>query len=267
MSSLYRTARPRFTLYSPDGLGRDRYIIYNNGGFWKTNEYKISPKANYEYPKYNNFHTLFHMAAPFKYYSDGSGRDSYVLRDTGLRREQKPLNSYHLSDFLRNDSWDKHSRKNVFLSRAEIRDNKLRKLHERRMIKRLYSKPLQNILFKKEEENKNIKGNFNFNNSDIKYKTLSQKDFSFKNNSGNEIFNFRNQSNDNVIKMKNSCFNNLNEVKNNSKMKLHKRGKSDNINKDPLNGKYTYFGIKNNYYSSGNFRDKKVKVAKFEIDV
>ena len=125
MSSLYRTARPRFTLYSPDGLGRDRYIIYNNGGFWKTNEYKISPKPNYEYPKYNNFHTLFHMAAPFKYYSDGSGRDSYVLRDTGLRREQKPLNSYHLSDFLRNDSWDKHSRKNVFLSRAEIRDNKL----------------------------------------------------------------------------------------------------------------------------------------------
>ena len=119
MPSLYRTARLRFALYSSDGLGRDRYISFNNGGFWDTNEYKISPKPNYEYPKYKNFHTLFHMAAPFKYYSDGSGRDSYVLRYPGLRRDQKPLISYHLSDFLRNDSVDKHSGKNLFLSKLE----------------------------------------------------------------------------------------------------------------------------------------------------
>ncbi len=118
MSSLYRTARLRFALYSSDGLGRDRYISYNNGGFWDTNEYKISPKPNYEYPKYKNFHTLFHMAAPFKYIIQ-MVLDCYVLRDPGLRREQKPLTSYHLSDFLRNDSVDKHSGKNLFLSKLE----------------------------------------------------------------------------------------------------------------------------------------------------
>ena len=118
MSSLYITARLRFALYSSDGLGRDRYISFNNGGFWDTNEYKISPKPNYEYPKYKNFHTLFHMAAPFKYIIQ-MVLDCYVLRDPGLRREQKPLTSYHLSDFLRNDSVDKHSGKNLFLSKLE----------------------------------------------------------------------------------------------------------------------------------------------------
>ena len=33
--SLWRTSRPRFNLYSPDGLGRDYYIGYNNRGFWQ----------------------------------------------------------------------------------------------------------------------------------------------------------------------------------------------------------------------------------------
>jgi len=261
MSSLYRTARPRFALYSSDGLGRDRYILYNNGGFWSTNEYKISPKPNYEHPKYNNFHTLFHMAAPFKYYSDGSGRDSYILRDTGLRREQKPLNSYHLSDFLRNDSIDKHSGKNVFLSKAEIRDNKLRKLHERRMIKRLYSKPLQKILFKKEEEKKNNKRNFILDH----FRTFSQ-DFGLKNKSNLGSINFRNQSNENVEKQKNNYFKEFGDLKSPSKMKLHKRGKSSLINSDGFKGKINYLGIKNNYYSPENFPNKKVKVTKLEID-
>ena len=262
MSSLYRTARLRFALYSSDGLGRDRYISFNNGGFWDTNEYKISPKPNYEYPKYKNFHTLFHMAAPFKYYSDGSGRDSYVLRYPGLRRDQKPLISYHLSDFLRNDSVDKHSSKNLFLSKAEIRENKLRKLHERRMIKRLYSKPLEKILFKREEEKKNIKRNFNLDN----YRTLSQ-DFGLKNKSNQGIVSFRNQSNDIILKQKSSFIKELGDLKKNSKIKLHKRGKTYLINSDGFKGKYNDFGIKSKYYSPDNFPNKKVKVNKLETDI
>ena len=35
--SLIRTARPRFNLYTTDGLGRDTYISMNNGGFWTKN--------------------------------------------------------------------------------------------------------------------------------------------------------------------------------------------------------------------------------------
>lgn len=33
VSSLYRTFAPKYSQYSPDGLGRDTYINYNNGGF------------------------------------------------------------------------------------------------------------------------------------------------------------------------------------------------------------------------------------------
>ncbi len=40
--------------------------------------------------------------APFKYYSDGSGRDSYVIHQSGgLKRDHKSMQSYHLKDFLR----------------------------------------------------------------------------------------------------------------------------------------------------------------------
>ena len=35
-SSLWRTQRPRFPLYIPDGRGRDYYIKFDNGGYWST---------------------------------------------------------------------------------------------------------------------------------------------------------------------------------------------------------------------------------------
>ena len=155
--SLWRTARPRFNLYVPDGLGRDRYIGYNNGGFWKTNEYSISRKADYEYPRYSNFHTLFHMAAPFKYYSDGAGRDSYILRGTGLSHDEKPLASYKLTDFLRTSNGPFKHKGPFALSQAEIRFNKRLKSLENRMIKRLYSQPLKKILDKKKVTEEKMK--------------------------------------------------------------------------------------------------------------
>ena len=32
-SGLYRTFDPKFTWYKSDGVGRDSYILYPNGGF------------------------------------------------------------------------------------------------------------------------------------------------------------------------------------------------------------------------------------------
>ena len=129
------------------------------------------------------------------------------------------------------------------------------------MIKRLYSKPLEKILFKREEEKKNIKRNFNLDN----YRTLSQ-DFGLKNKSNQGIVSFRNQSNDIILKQKSSFIKELGDLKSPSKMKLHKRGKSSLINSDGFKGKINYLGIKNNYYSPDNFPNKKVKVKKLEID-
>jgi len=51
---------------------------------------------NYEY------HSLKKNVPPFKYRSDGSGRDSYVLFEhAGLEKDIKPMNTYNLQDFLR----------------------------------------------------------------------------------------------------------------------------------------------------------------------
>lgn len=99
---LYRTARPRWNLYATDGLGRDSYISFNNGGFWKQNINPIIRKPNYPIYHDSNYHSLHHNPAPFKYYSDGSGRDSYILvNDGGLKYNHLALNKFHLQDFLR----------------------------------------------------------------------------------------------------------------------------------------------------------------------
>ena len=103
ISSLYRTFSPSFNAYTRDGDGRDGYIGYNNGGFWNL---RIPPGTSFEstYPASTRyrFRSINRQVAPFKYYSDGSGRDSYILINSGgLKRESKALSNYHLKDFLR----------------------------------------------------------------------------------------------------------------------------------------------------------------------
>ena len=99
MANLWRTQRPRFPLYSSDGNGRDYYIKYNNAGYWD-DQFKIIKKPDYEYPKYNNFHSLIHQAAPVKYKPTGNGRETYIINDGGLHHDQRSLASYKLDEFL-----------------------------------------------------------------------------------------------------------------------------------------------------------------------
>lgn len=146
MSSLWRTQRPRFPLYAPDGRGRDYYIKYTNGGYWE-NQFHIRKKPDYERTRYSNFHTLFHAAAPFKYWGNGHGRETYVLETNGLFHEQKPLYSYKLSDFLRNDHYGGKSgninyRKKKFMSVSEKKYNEELRRLEKKLVKRLYTEPM-----------------------------------------------------------------------------------------------------------------------------
>ena len=163
---LWRTARLGMVTYQPDGKGRDKYIKYNNGGFWDTGE-TFEVKKDYERPKYNNFHSLYHQAAPFKYYSNGKTRDSYILFDTGLSKNEKPLTSYKLTDFLRgseNTLLDRRYNKNIVRSPLEKSISLQRKKNELGIIERLYRKPLmkKEELFKKkqEEEGGELKDDF-----------------------------------------------------------------------------------------------------------
>lgn len=144
-ASLWRTERPRFPAYAPDGNGRDYYIKYTNGGYWE-NQFQVKKKPDYERPRYSNFHTLFHQAAPFKYWGNGAGRETYVLQTNGLFHEQKPLCAYKLIDFLRNnDVLRCHSRgnkKKMYMSLSEKKYNEELRHIEKKLIKRLYTEPM-----------------------------------------------------------------------------------------------------------------------------
>ena len=146
MANLWRTQRPRFPHYQSDGFGRDFYIKYTNGGYWD-DQFILTKKPDYERPHYKNYHTLYHLAAPFKYWGDGSGRENYILKCNGFHHDQKPLCSYQLTDFLRNDKDIKGNpynfRKKLYLSVSETKYNQKLKDLEKKLVKRLYTEPMK----------------------------------------------------------------------------------------------------------------------------
>ena len=147
-TGLYRTFKSNYVPYFPDGNGRDRYIAYNNAGFFKN--YPGSQKDSYLNNKNGCFFgtkIITHVKSPsvktpnFHYYADGNGRDKYILvNGGGLFTQSKPLISYKLTDFLRNDDDNLSPKKKIraYLSRDEIKYNNLLKENERNVIKRLY---------------------------------------------------------------------------------------------------------------------------------
>ena len=155
--TLWRTSHNNFTLYTPDSLGRDSYIAYNNGGIWNSNDYKIQKKPDFDYLHYDNFISLYHMAAPFKYYSDWTGSDSHIKRSTGLSHEERSLASFHLSDFLPSGPSIRKFNNRDVLSLAKQNFNRQRRYLERKMIKRSYTDPLEKLLAKKKLLKKKLK--------------------------------------------------------------------------------------------------------------
>ncbi len=153
---LGRTARPRWNLYETDGLGRDTYISLNNGGFWTQNIKEIKYTPNYPVYHNENYHSLGHSAAPFRYYSDGSGRDSYVLQNSGgLKKDFQPLSGFHLKDFLRtpgecvfkfqnNPTKRNGVRVNThYVTKRELSHNDYKKNIQKGIIERLYTAPIE----------------------------------------------------------------------------------------------------------------------------
>ena len=162
--SLGRTIKSNFAFYETDGLGRDGYISYNNGGFWKDNLKFAVNKPKYDYPHYSNFRSLTRFPAPFKYYSDGSGRDTYIIyNEGGLVKGFTPYNAMNLSNYLRHyenvSGCCSPSRgKKPFLSQSEIKTQTLLGRIQKNVVGRLYDKEKQKFLphLKKKLQMRNI---------------------------------------------------------------------------------------------------------------
>ena len=157
---LYRTMKLNYVPYFTDGNGRDRYIAFDNAGFFANKEInkenvrrtgtsfdtKISYKYVSPYMKAPNFH----------YHSDGNGRDSYIYTNGGgLFYDSKPLNSYKLTDFLRgNGSGASYNRPDkVWFSKSQDKYNKLLRAKEKDIINRLYENEKKKFCKKKKDEN------------------------------------------------------------------------------------------------------------------
>lgn len=139
-----RTEKVNITHYKTDGRGRDTYISYNDGGFWKDQQVlKASLGRNNNTTFYSNFSpktkTQYVKDPIIKYRNDGTGRDKYISSNSGgLIYDDKPLFSYQLVDFLRR--YDKsYIKPNNFLSKVEVQYLRLLKKKEKDIIDRLYN--------------------------------------------------------------------------------------------------------------------------------
>lgn len=82
-TQLMRTFSPKYVNYFGDGSGRDTYAVVSNGGL--TN---VDKKYMMSRPFRNTFQNRIHAsplkdAVSFTYHSDGTGRDSYVISNSG----------------------------------------------------------------------------------------------------------------------------------------------------------------------------------------
>ena len=99
-ASLQRTFYPKHTSYYGDGSGRDLQITQNTGTLCRVNRQGMQGHHGVHLKQYNSNVCPRRSVSPFKdaptfyYQSDGTGRDSYVLKDNGgLRPEYNVRNS------------------------------------------------------------------------------------------------------------------------------------------------------------------------------
>ena len=240
--NLNRTTKGSISFYQTDGLGRDGYITYNNGGFWKNKQIKL--KEVYP-PKIKPvFHTLFHLPPPFQYHSDGSGRDTYIIEHNGgLIKQFEPLLNQKLPKFLRSNAENNILKRKIFFSISQRRYlNKLKRI-QNDVVNRLY------------------------NDSFEKIKKIKKHDNNFKMNSMNDIF----------LKQRKRIINGIMTPKlNNNKLIRNQSDESLlNNNKENIDGKKIFekfdkiknINKENSKVSLGLFNNNKKKILLKKIKI
>lgn len=93
MASMQRTFYPKHVSYFGSGCGRDTFVVVNNGGLNRADKPNMG-HTGVHMKTYNTNVTRRILPTPrkeattFYYQSDGTGRDSYVLKNNGgLRME------------------------------------------------------------------------------------------------------------------------------------------------------------------------------------
>jgi hypothetical protein len=281
MSGLYRTFKENYVPYFPDGRGRDRYIAYNNAGFFHDFPKSLSPSNTYKTGTFFGTKIFQHYKSPsvkapnFHYHSDGNGRDKYILiNGGGLFYDSKPLISYKLTDFLRKNDIQYHSpnQKRVALSRDELKYNKLLRNKEKELIKRLYINEKQKFMRKQKFDPLKWFSHDEIKNDDTikKYKTntfyLPNTNNNIKENEMNGYYTprykFENYKNENNNNTNNNLYKeNDNEKLNNIKYKPKIFIDAQNNNKTNI---ISNVSVDNSCKTSNDFYNDIEKIKKYQ---
>jgi hypothetical protein len=155
---------PRQPKYTSDGQGRDYYIFHNNGGFNKN--VSLSHRIpNFNLFRYKSYCNTKRNVAPLKYRSDGTGRDSYILKEHGgFERDFKSLREHNFRDYLRVPGSTQYASakmskdcspmaRTIYISQGEMNRINSIKTIEKDLVKRLYwkekSKFMKNTMYNK----------------------------------------------------------------------------------------------------------------------
>ena len=119
---------PRIPIYINDGLGRDTYISFYNGGFGHYKYSKSYKKDEYEVPSYKNHPDLFKRRPIDRYQMSGEGRDYFIYK--GIQTEHD-----RISD---NSSFERTLRKDDSPREYQLSYRRPRNKFEKKLINRIF---------------------------------------------------------------------------------------------------------------------------------
>ena len=264
-----RTVKTNIIIYPANGMGRDGYITYNNAGFWKKNIKPVVPKEQFKRPPFAVFRSLKNTPPTWTYYSDGTGRDSYVYYNSGgLIRKYSPLARQNLQKFLRGRMGDnKWSNQKIYLSKDErLYLNKINHI-QKDLVNRLYNNYKNKFINNSTLNNNRYGRKFLFNNTKnglyrsssqiIGRQTLEPVKNNNLDNSCNTL-----DKNDaaNFNSFNNNDLGNGNKLNSNSQVNIHDSNFSNkfNLKKIDFNGNTLLSPQNNNIIRNLRGRNKKV---------
>ena len=119
---------PRIPIYINDGLGRDTYISFYNGGFGHYKYSKSYKKDEYEVPSYKNHPDLFKRRPIDRYQMSGEGRDYFIYK--GIQTEHD-----RISD---NSSFERTLRKDDSPREYQLSYRRPRNKFEKKLVNRIF---------------------------------------------------------------------------------------------------------------------------------
>jgi hypothetical protein len=147
-------------------------------------------QKNYHPHKFHSFSSI--RTPPFKYRSDGNGRDSYIISNNGgLSYNNLPLKNCKLENYLRTDYnsyYKPFDGFKKFVSKREYLNILKNKKKEKDVVDRLYNKEKYKFIKNNNNDSNNDKNSFNekfnfkedFNNFDMNKKYQKEMEKKYK---------------------------------------------------------------------------------------